>query len=264
MRKHVAPSPGWYCLEGSTCKLTGSCPFLKLAVWLDLSPCPSFPGVSAIRLPPQTLLFRLLVGQHLRLLPVTKVSAPPSPFLSSHLLHLMVSMFTHHCVGHFSNCWDLTSSKGRQKGLILAHSLWRYIDHLSGKGTMTERGSQETESWQTGSRMRATKPESFTLSDPSPPTWLPPLNGSPAFSNRWERDPIHKPVKGILHSNHNDSKHSLNDHTILKESSPSRNSVFIHPWLVQDDFKGQASGMPRRNNSMLLSLAFSARMEGKP
>lgn len=47
MRKHVAPSPGWYCLEGTTCKLSqscsGSCPFLKMAVRLDLSPCPSFP-----------------------------------------------------------------------------------------------------------------------------------------------------------------------------------------------------------------------------
>lgn len=42
---------------------------------------------------PQSLLFRLLIGQHLCLLPVTKV-APW--FLSSHFLHLMVSMFTHH------------------------------------------------------------------------------------------------------------------------------------------------------------------------
>lgn len=173
-------------------------------------------------------------------------------------------------VGHFSNCWDLTSSNGRQKGFILAHSLWD-IDHLSGKGTMTER--EVTLPWESGNRQLTDRnqDESYktwkACASPSATHLL--LQGSPHLmvlrpsQNRWGRDPIHKPVREILHSNHNDSKHNLNGHTIWMESSPSRNSVFIHPWLLQDDFKGQASGMPRRNNSMLLSLAFRARMKGK-
>lgn len=149
-KNHAVHSSGWWCLEGTSCKLQpGLLGLLSLSETGCLTRSFTLPfrpvSISSHQTSPTNSPFQMFCcsasifvacGQNGLLVP----SLTFSPLDDVHVYPPLYRPF-------FSNCWDLTNSSVREKGFILAYSLGR--ERLSWQGVRSHcHGSQEAESWQ--------------------------------------------------------------------------------------------------------------------